>query len=164
MNTHLIDLALKVGNILRAQKLTIGSAESCTGGLLMSYLTDISGSSDYVMGGLITYSNHLKVQLANVSHSTLEQYGAVSAETAQEMAIGVLENLGVDIAVSITGVAGPGGGTPHHPVGLVYIGVAWRDGNSPLFQVNRYHWQGDRLANKASSVEAAFQMLLDILE
>jgi nicotinamide-nucleotide amidase len=164
MNTHLLDLALKVGNVLRAQKLTIGSAESCTGGLLMSYLTDISGSSDYVMGGFITYSNDLKIRLANVSVDTLEQYGAVSAETAQEMAIGTLQNLDVDIAISITGIAGPGGGTPHHPVGLVYIGVAWRDGNTPIFQVNRYQWQGDRLANKASSVEAAFHMLLDILE
>jgi nicotinamide-nucleotide amidase len=116
-----------VGEILRRKNLSIGTVESCTSGALAHSLTSISGSSDYFMGGLLTYSNALKTKLANVSIQTLEQFGAVSEETAIEMAKGGLKKLGVDVCISTTGVAGPNGGTTEKPVGMVWIGIAIKD-------------------------------------
>ncbi len=112
-----------VGQLLKDKNLTLSMAESCTGGLISSKLTDISGSSEYIKLNLITYSNEAKVNMINVKEQTLINHGAVSAETAEEMAKGIKQLSGCDIGLGITGIAGPTGGTPEKPVGLVYIGV-----------------------------------------
>ena len=109
---------------LRERGLTLACAESCTGGLIAKRITDIAGCSDVFMGGCVTYSNEAKQRLLSVSAETLERYGAVSEQTAAEMARGVRERLGTDIGVSATGIAGPGGGTPEKPVGTVYVGIS----------------------------------------
>ncbi|MBE9222451.1 competence/damage-inducible protein A [Cyanobacterium stanieri LEGE 03274] len=117
-------LASVVGNILKQKGETISVAESCTGGGLGAMLTDIEGSSEYFMGGIIAYSNEVKMKLLGVSEDDLNKEGAVSAMVAEQMAIGVREKLGTDWGIGITGIAGPGGGTESKPVGLVYIGIA----------------------------------------
>ena len=117
----------QVGQQLLAQGLTIACAESCTGGLLTSRLTDIAGSSAYVMGSVVSYTNRIKETLVGVQHETLLAHGAVSEETAREMAEGIRRAIETDIGVGITGIAGPGGGTEDKPTGLVYISV-WYDG------------------------------------
>ena len=155
--TDLLSLSTRVGAALESAGLTICAAESCTGGLLLSALTDVPGSSAYVLGGLVTYSNETKMRLLGVGAVTISAYGAVSEPTAREMAIGARRVFGADIAFSVTGIAGPGGGTDEKPVGLTYIGLSARDG---LLQVERHDWAGDRVANKKASVRAALEMLL----
>ncbi|MGK7879323.1 MAG: competence/damage-inducible protein A [Crocosphaera sp.] len=117
-------LAKVVGQLLRKKQQTVGVAESCTGGGLGAMLTDIAGSSDYFWGGVIAYDNRVKVSLLEVSAEVLEERGAVCDSVAQQMALGVKKRLGVDWGISITGIAGPGGGTEFKPVGLVYLGIA----------------------------------------
>jgi nicotinamide-nucleotide amidase len=117
-----------VADALRADGLTIATAESCTGGLLAGRLTDLAGSSDYVLGGLVVYSNRAKSELAGVDPALIERVGAVSAEVAEALADGARDRLGADLGVGITGVAGPGGGTEAKPVGLVCFSVAGPDG------------------------------------
>ncbi len=155
----LYTMAERVGKALLEHQQTICTAESCTGGLVASALTDISGSSAYMLGGVVTYSNAAKQRLIQVQTSTLETYGAVSEETAKEMALGVRALFGADIALSVTGIAGPGGGSEVKPVGLTYIGGAWAGG----VIVRRFVWDGDRLQNKRSSAIAALQLAQDIL-
>jgi PncC family amidohydrolase len=149
-----------LGDALRKRSATIGTAESCTGGLVSHLLTNIAGSSEYVLGGIIAYSNQAKMNLLNVSSQTLMDYGAVSEEVAQEMALGARAVLGVDYAVSVTGIAGPGGGTEEKPVGLTYIGLA---GPDDLLIAKRYVWEGDRVSNKNASAKAALQLILRYL-
>ena len=108
--------------------LMIATAESCTGGLIAGALTDIAGSSSVVDRGFVTYSNEAKMDMLGVSSHTLDKYGAVSDQTAHEMALGALENSRADVSVAVTGIAGPGGGSHEKPVGLVYMGVANKDG------------------------------------
>jgi nicotinamide-nucleotide amidase len=115
-------------DLCRMRKLTIATAESCTGGLVAAALTEIPGSSDVVDRGFVTYSNQAKHVMLGVDTATLETFGAVSKETATAMAFGALEHADTDLAVSITGIAGPGGATPGKPVGLVHLAVAARDG------------------------------------
>ncbi|MGY6528623.1 MAG: competence/damage-inducible protein A [Cyanobacterium sp.] len=117
-------LASVVGDLLKGKKQTLAVAESCTGGGLGAMLTDIEGSSSYFVGGVIAYSNEVKIKLLGVSEDDLETEGAVSATVAKQMAIGVMNKLGTDWGIGITGIAGPGGGTESKPVGLVYIGIA----------------------------------------
>jgi PncC family amidohydrolase len=150
-------LAIEVGEALRARGWWVATAESCTGGLVLHRLTNIAGSSAYVLGGVVAYDNRIKRALLGVSTQTLETHGAVSAETAAEMARGALERLGADVVVSITGIAGPGGGTPEKPVGLTYIGVATKAGD---VRVERHIGSGDRLAIKTQSADAALRMVL----
>jgi nicotinamide-nucleotide amidase len=114
---------------LRAKGLTLAFAESCTGGLVAKRVTDVAGCSDVFMGSCVTYANEAKMKLLGVKPQTLEKFGAVSEQTAREMAKGVREALGVDIGVSITGIAGPSGGSPEKPVGTVWIGVATPEGS-----------------------------------
>jgi nicotinamide-nucleotide amidase len=121
-------LDLVAANLLLQNKLTIATAESCTGGLISQMLTNIPGISRVFMGGAVTYSNDAKEEYLGVKKDTLLQHGAVSSETAKEMAEGVRERLKTDIGVSITGIAGPDGGTPEKPVGLVYIGLSSKQG------------------------------------
>jgi nicotinamide-nucleotide amidase len=120
--------AKRVLDLCRARGLRIATAESCTGGLVAAALTEIAGSSDVVDSGLVTYSNEAKQKLLGVPAATLTRYGAVSPATAAAMAKGALKNSPADLAVAITGIAGPGGGSKRKPVGLVYFAAASRDG------------------------------------
>jgi nicotinamide-nucleotide amidase len=155
----MMNLSERIGKILLERRWTVCAAESCTGGLLLSSLTDISGSSAYILGGVVTYSNEAKMKFVGVQESTLAAHGAVSEETAREMALGVQKAFGANLAFSVTGIAGPGGGSAEKPVGLVYVGVAV---NNEL-TVQRYLWQGNRVENKAQSVEAALSLALEML-
>lgn len=153
-------LEAKIGDLLRAKGWTLGTAESCTGGLVTHRLTNVIGSSAYVIGGVVAYSNATKQSLLRVRQGTLIAYGAVSEAVAGEMAAGARALLNVDFALSITGIAGPGGGTAEKPVGLTYVGVA---GPDKLLLVRRHVWNSDREGNKAASAEAALQLLYDVL-
>jgi nicotinamide-nucleotide amidase len=137
--------------------LTIGTVESCTGGLVASRLTNVSGSSDVFLGSIVTYANSVKESLAHVSLSTLKNYGAVSIETAREMADGGMKSLGAHIIVSTTGIAGPTGGSPEKPVGTVCIGIK----SNQLSHAERYHFLGDRLKLKERFSQMALYLLLD---
>jgi PncC family amidohydrolase len=137
----------------------VSTAESCTGGLIGSLLTDVSGSSDYYLGGVIAYSNQVKQNVLGVQARTLSTVGAVSAETALQMARGARRLLGADYALSVTGIAGPTGGTPEKPVGLVYIALVGAD----VEQCERHVWPGNRMDNKMASARRALQMLIDHL-
>ena len=153
-------LARSLLDLCRMRKLTIATAESCTGGLVAAALTDIPGSSDVVDRGFVTYSNEAKRTMLGVNASTLATFGAVSKETATQMAVGALERSGVDLAVSITGIAGPGGAVPGKPVGLVHFAVAARDGRI----VNRECRFGaiGRTAVRERSVVEALRMLMEL--
>ncbi len=161
MARDLLALSQRVGAALIERRLRVCAAESCTGGLILSTLTDCAGSSAYVEGGVVSYSNEAKMRLLGVREETLIAKGAVSEEAAAEMAQGALAQYGADYALSVTGIAGPGGGTSEKPVGLTYIGLAGPDG---YLQVARQVWDGDRMGNKLASVEAALAMLLAALE
>jgi PncC family amidohydrolase len=152
-------LAERVGHMLRAAGLTVAVAESCTGGLLGGVLTEVPGSSDYFLGGVIAYADEAKRRLLGVRAETLAGHGAVSAEVALEMARGVRSNVGSALAVSITGVAGPGGGTQDKPVGLSYVALVGPD----VEQVERRVWRSDRPGNREASVELALRMLATYL-
>jgi PncC family amidohydrolase len=154
-------LEARVGEGLRSKGWTICAAESCTGGLVMHRLTNIAGSSDYVLGGVVSYANSAKQNILHVHQGTLIAYGAVSEQVAMEMAVGARTLFGATLAVSITGIAGPGGGSADKPVGLTYIGLV---GPGNLSIVHRHIWQGDREAIKAASADAVLQLALDTLE
>ncbi len=147
-----------VGRILREKGLTIACAESCTGGLLTSRLTDIAGSSSYVRGAIVSYTDEVKAGVLGVRQATLDTYTAVSEPTAREMAENVRRLLGADIGVSVTGLAGPTG-APGQPVGLVYIGVA--DGVGT--RVTENHFDGDRRAVKEQAVRRALEQVVHAL-
>jgi nicotinamide-nucleotide amidase len=147
-------------DLCRGRKLTIATAESCTGGLVAAALTDIPGSSDVIDRGFVTYSNDAKRAMLGVKATTLESFGAVSKETATQMAVGALEKAGVDLAVSITGIAGPGGATPGKPVGLVHLAVASRDGRI-LNKECRFGAIGRRQVRQRSVLEA-LRMLMEL--
>jgi len=149
-----------LGEEMRKRGLTIAVAESCTGGLLGSRITDVSGSSEYFLGGVIAYQNEVKEALLHVPHEVIAQQGAVSPETAEAMASGCRDLFKCDIAVSITGIAGPGGGTLEKPVGLTYIGLATSRG----IVSRRFKWKGSRTQNKESSVRAALELILSMLK
>ena len=155
-----ISQEIEIGRLLRQRGLKLGLAESCTGGLVGHRITDIPGSSEYFMGGVVSYSYEAKVSVLGVSWDTLNSFGAVSRETVLEMARGAIKLLDVDIAVSVSGIAGPGGGTLDKPVGTTWIGLAATDGE----WAREFHFNGDREQNKASSADAALQMLLDYLQ
>ncbi len=153
------ELAAEAGQTLTERRLTLGLAESCTGGLVANLITDIAGSSDYFLGGIVSYAYSAKEGVLGVRHETLLAHGAVSPQTAAEMAWGARRILRSDIAVSLTGVAGPSGGTPDKPVGLVYIHLSAGDAEIG----ERHLWDGDRIANKEGSAEAALRLLIRYL-
>ena len=130
LQADISDLAKKLLEQCRSSGLTIGTVESCTGGLIAAALTEIPGSSDVVMAGLVTYSNQAKSALADVPNALITQYGAVSEQVVGAMAMGGHSKLGVDLCIAVTGIAGPGGGSTHKPVGLVWFSVAHRGGVS----------------------------------
>ena len=149
-----------VGELLRRRGLRLAVAESCTGGLVSHLITNVPGSSTYYMGGVTAYAYEAKVRLLGVSWRTLEKYGAVSEETVIEMASGVRKALAADIGISISGIAGPGGGTPEKPVGLTWVGLSTEGGE----EAYRYVWEGNRLAVKEKSARQALHLLKDYLE
>lgn len=136
------------------QKKSVSVAESCTGGLLASAFTKEAGASDYFLGGVVAYSNHLKSTLLDVPEDMLEQHGAVSPEVAQEMAESIMRISGSDIGLSTTGIAGPGGGSSQKPVGLVYIGIA----TLTHTEVSECRFSGDRQAVQQQAVEYAMAL------
>jgi nicotinamide-nucleotide amidase len=153
-------LARSLLDLCRSRKLTIATAESCTGGLVAGALTDIPGSSDVIDRGFVTYSNDAKRAMLGVESLTLATFGAVSKETATQMAVGALERADVDLAVSITGIAGPGGAVPGKPVGLVHLAVAARDGRITHREC-RFGAIG-RSAVRQRSVVEALRMLMEM--
>ena len=153
-------IEVRLGRRLGESGLTLAVAESCTGGLVGHRITDVPGSSAYFMGGIIAYAYEAKERLLNVRHATLYEHGAVSEQTATEMARGARRVLGADIGISVTGIAGPGGGLPDKPVGTTWVAVSTHDQD----WAKLHQWSGDRAANKHESVEAVIQLLLDVLD
>ena len=150
-----LDQARSLLALMDAKGMTLATAESCTGGLIATALTAIAGSSSVVMAGFVTYSNDAKQKMVDVRAESLTQHGAVSAEVAREMAEGARDRAGVSLALSCTGIAGPGGATPGKPVGLVFIGCA-REGAPTI--VERHVFPGDRAAVRAATVVAALNL------
>jgi nicotinamide-nucleotide amidase len=144
-----------VGETLRAKKLTVGTAESCTGGFLAHRITSIPGSSDYFLGSIIAYANEVKQELLGVKEETLQEYGAVSEATVREMVAGTLKLLGTDLAIATSGIAGPGGGTPEKPVGTVWLAI----GNQHEIRTHRLQLGKDRLKNIEYSTVFALNMI-----
>jgi nicotinamide-nucleotide amidase len=153
----LVGLAERLQGVCLGRGVTVALAESCTGGLVADAITDIAGSSGYFAGGVVSYSNEAKEQLLDVPGAVLEAHGAVSAQVARAMAEGARSRFAADVAASVTGIAGPDGGSDAKPVGLTYIAVADADG----VDVRRHLWSGDRLANKVSSAAAVLELLLE---
>lgn len=138
---------------------TVATAESCSGGLIAHRLTNVPGASTPFLGGLVAYSNTVKMEMLDVSMMTLDVFGAVSGATARAMAEGARARFGADYAIAVTGIAGPGGGTPEKPVGLVYMSVAQEPGTT----VHEHHFSGDREAIKAQTADAALDYLWETL-
>lgn len=157
-NLTLSDTAAQLGKMLKARGLMLSMAESCTGGMVAEAITSIAGSSAWFDRGFVTYSNAAKMDMLDVSGSTLEQYGAVSEQTAAEMATGALKNSAAQIAGSITGIAGPDGGSPAKPVGTVCF--AWVGHDIPLTTCTRW-FEGDRSSVRQ---QAAMFMLANLIE
>jgi PncC family amidohydrolase len=153
-------LSVCVGEALAQAGLRLAVAESCTGGMVGEWISAVPGSSAYFLGGVISYDNSLKEGLLGVPPALIREHGAVSAECADAMAKGVRALVGADIAVSVTGVAGPGGGSVEKPVGLTYIGLA----GPAIERVERHIWRGDRHGNREQSARRALQMILEYLQ
>ena len=155
-----MSLEAQIGELLQARRLKLALAESCTGGLVGNRITDVPGSSAYFLGGLISYAYDAKVDLLGVQWETLNSKGAVSREVVLEMARGARKALNADIAVSVSGIAGPGGAMPGKPVGTTWIGLVTNEGEwAKLFQ-----FSGNRIQNKSQAAEAALQLLFDLLQ
>ena len=152
-------LEKEIGDIVRQKGLTLGSVESATGGLISHLITNVPGSSDYYKGSITAYSNETKVKVVGVKEGTINVYGAVSHQVAEEMAQGGRKVLAVDICLADTGIAGPGGATPGKPVGLFYIGLSHQAGTHS----QEHHFQGSREQNKKAAAEAALAWLKEYL-
>ncbi len=155
-----IKLLNKISTLLAKKKLSIATAESCTGGLIAHNITNISGSSNYFDRGLVSYSNNSKNDLLKISKKILKEYGAVSEQVAKAMAENIKKFANVDIGISTTGIAGPTGGTKQKPVGLVYIGLSTKN----YTIVKKYIFNEDRIGNKTATCNAALKLLFDYLE
>ncbi len=151
------EICLQLGSLLTQKKIHIAVAESCTGGMLTQYLTSIPGSSAWFDRGFVTYSNESKIDLLDVDTKTLSNFGAVSKETASEMALGALNKSLADITLSITGIAGPGGGSSDKPVGTVFFAIAYQ--NKIIFNASKF-FQGSRENIRESSCLFALNQVL----
>ena len=160
MPDNLTTLANRLGQALLQQNLRLATAESCTGGGLGYWLTSVPGSSDWYDRGFITYSNTAKMQMLQVKPETLDQFGAVSEETAREMAEGALLNSTADLSISITGIAGPGGGTEQKPVGTVWMGFA---GRPITTEAHLKHFTGDREAVRLAVIHQVIAHLTNLV-
>lgn len=150
----------QVSSLLLEKKLTIATAESCTGGLIANNLTNISGSSEYFDRGIVSYSNTAKIELLDIPDDLLIKHGAVSKEVAEAMANGIRKKSKVDLGIATTGIAGPTGGTKDKPVGLVYIAVS----TNKETIVKRFNFLGDRLQNKNNTLNESLKILYDIIK
>ena len=153
-------LSEQLGGLLRSKGLLMGTAESCTGGRIANMVTLVAGSSDYFVGGVVSYSNEVKHNVLGVSEDSLRRHGAVSREVVEQMAQGAIRTLGCDCSVATSGVVGPGGGSPEKPVGTVWIAAALKE------QVvsHCYHFGTVRVENIQSAADAALTMLLELLQ
>jgi PncC family amidohydrolase len=156
----LVRLAARVGERCLALGARIATVESCTGGLVGHLITETPGSSAFYVGGFVTYSDESKQAMVGVPVDVLRAHGAVSAQTAMAMAAGGRARTGAEIGVSVTGIAGPDGGSPAKPVGLTYVAVADADG----IEVRRHMWAGSRAENKRASAQAALELVLDRIQ
>ena len=152
-------LEAEIGELLRRKGLTLGVVESATGGLISHLVTNVPGSSDYFKGSVASYANEIKTGVIGVKAATLEKYGSVSPQVAEEMAAGGRKLLDVDICVADTGIAGPGGAAPGKAVGLFYLGMANRDGVS----ARKHEFRGSREDNKKNAAQAALTWLKEYL-
>ena len=150
----------KLGNLLKSKKLSLSTAESCTGGGVAAAITSVAGSSEYFMGGIVAYSNDVKVSLLHVSSETLEKYGAVSRETVMEMAAGAMNTLKTDCAIATSGIAGPGGGSLEKPVGTIWIAVAYKNEIVTVMQTG----DNGRAKNVQNAIQNAMDLLIEILK
>jgi len=160
MPSALVALAERLQGICLGRGLTVALAESCTGGLVASAITEVAGSSAYFLGGVVSYSNEAKTALLGVPQPALDAHGAVSAQVAKAMAAGAQARFGATLAAAVTGVAGPDGGSLEKPVGLTYVGLA--DGSS--VDVRRLSFAGDRAANREAAARAALEWLIEAAE
>jgi PncC family amidohydrolase len=162
----------RLGMLLSERRLRLAVAESCTGGLIASRITDIAGSSDYFEAGVVVYSNQAKQKFLSVPAASIEAHGAVSREVAESMAEGVRVVTGADIGLSVTGIAGPKGGSPEKPVGTVFIGLAAKAGTGAGAKattqartvVRQFHFNGGRLEIKEQTSTEALRLAIDFLE
>jgi nicotinamide-nucleotide amidase len=154
----LVELARALQDVCLAGGMTVAAAESCTGGLISHAITEVPGSSGYFVGGVVSYSDRAKAAILGVPEATLARYGAVSAQTARAMAVGARDHLGAMLAVAVTGIAGPDGGSADKPVGLTFIAVAGPRG----VVLERHVWRGGRGANKRAGAAAALRLLLEV--
>ena len=155
----MVNLERKVGGLLRQKGLTLGVIESATGGLISHLITNVAGSSDYYKGSITAYSNEIKIKVVGVKEDTINQYGAVSQQVAEEMAQGGRKALAVDICLADTGIAGPSGATPGKPVGLFHLGLSHQGGTYS----QKHIFQGSREQNKRSAAKAALSWLKEYL-
>ena len=156
----LVALAEQLQGICLGRGLSVALAESCTGGLIAATLTSVAGSSGYFLGGVVSYSNAAKEAFLDVPAGTLASHGAVSAQVARAMALGARARFDADLAVGITGIAGPDGGSVEKPVGLTYLGIADASGSD----VRRFTFDGDRAANREAGTRAALEWLIERAE
>ena len=154
---NLDELASRVIEIFRAKGLSLALAESCTGGMIAETITNVAGASDIFYGSAVTYVNSAKEHILGVARETLEKHGAVSSECAEEMACGARRVYGADVAMSVTGIAGPGGGSEAKPVGTVWFGLATKDGAETF----RRRFDGDRAAVRRQTVEEVLRRLAE---
>lgn len=159
MNVEEVTLEHQVGALLRRSRITISVAESCTGGLISHRMTNIPGSSDYYERGVVCYSNKSKIDILHVSPETLKKFGAVSSQTATEMARGIKEVSGTDFGLAVTGIAGPSGGTPKKPVGTVFICLV----SNKKVTCKEFGFKGNRERIKHQTSEAALGMIKEQL-
>ncbi|WP_075316935.1 CinA family protein [Bacteroides togonis] len=150
----------ELGNLLKSKKLSLSTAESCTGGGVAAAITSVAGSSEYFMGGIVAYSNDVKISLLHVSSETLEKYGAVSRETVMEMAAGAMNTLKTDCAIATSGIAGPGGGSLEKPVGTIWIAVAYKNEIVTVMQTG----DNGRVKNVQNAIQNAMDLLIEILK
>lgn len=150
----------ELGNLLKLKKLSLSTAESCTGGGIAAAITSVAGSSEYFMGGIVAYSNNVKTSLLHVSSDTLEKYGAVSRETVMEMAAGAMNTLKTDCAIATSGIAGPGGGSQGKPVGTIWIAVAYKNEFVTVMQTG----DNGRAKNVQNAIQNAIDLLIEILK
>jgi PncC family amidohydrolase len=154
-----VDPIVELLQLLKSRRLTLAVAEGDTGGLLLEQLTRQPGSSAVVLGGVVPYADSLKCDVLGLPAELLREHGAVSAEAAEAMAVGVRRVASADVGVATTGISGPGGATPTKPVGLAYVAVATPERRL----VREHHWSGDRVANRESSAAAAVRLLREVL-
>lgn len=152
-------LAVAIGDLLRARQLKLALAESCTGGLIASHITDVPGSSEYFLGSVVAYAYEAKEGLLDVSHELLLKHGAVSEAISRELARNARRKFGADVAIGITGIMGPGGATATKPLGLTFIALSAADAE----WCRRFVWSGDRLQNKRDSAHQALEILYEYL-